>query len=189
MTTPLVMPPPMGHAEPYLRPHATLSSSTSSSLLSPSSTHTNSTPLHPPPPLPQSTPHTRTSSPRSSSPLSRLPSWFLPLLSLAFLSLTLALLLAPTPTTHPCPYADVLGLTPSPPSSTLSPATVDPASALPPGHPPSAGLSEDDCPHLTIQRLARERLQQREERESRRALGDIAVAQDADADEAPYLDE
>ena len=180
MATPIIIPSPLGHSQPFLRPHPTLTSASSI----PSSTHTNSTPLHPPPPLPRSTPRTRS----SSSPLSRLPSWFLLLLSLAFLSLTLLLLLAPTPTTHPCPYADVLGLTPNP-SSTPSPATIDPTLTLPPGHPPPTGLSEDDCPHLTIQRLAREAQQRREERERRRAVGDIAVQQDVDLDEAPYIDD
>ena len=156
-------------AEPLLYHHATSSSSKSAPVPTLTTTSLPHSALRPA--------HTAT-----SSPPFRLPSWLLLVISFGFLALTLSLLLAPTPTNHPCPYADVLGLTPVP-------SAVDPSVSMPAGHPAVDGQSEDDCPHLTIQRIARERQAQREEQQRRRAMGDIAVHHmDAD-DDAPFIDE
>jgi len=102
---------------------------------------------------------------RRTSPL---PTWFFLLVAVSFLAITLSLLLTSPSSTHPCPYADVLGLESS---DQQHPAAVRSMHAMPPGHSAVEGLSEDDCPHLAIERLAAKRRLEVEERRRRKELG------------------
>ena len=103
----------------------------------------------------------RLSTTRRSSPL---PTWFLVVVAVSFLVLTLSLLLSSPSSNHPCPYADVLGLE----AKGNSAAAVR---SMPAGHMAVDGLSEDDCPHLAIERQAAKSKQEREERSRRKELG------------------
>ena len=97
-----------------------------------------------------------------------LPPWLLLVIAVSFLALTLSLLLATPSSSHPCPYADVLGLD-TPHSSHQHPIAA--VRAIPAGHQPVSGMNEDDCPHLAIERLTARRRQESEERRKRAELG------------------
>ena len=112
-------------------------------------------------PATQLTPPRPSSISRRSSPL---PTWFLLLIAVSFLAITLSLLLSSPSSSHPCPYADVLGL-----ESREQHATA--VRSIPAGHITVDGLSEDDCPHLAIERMAAKRRQEVEERSRRKELG------------------
>ena len=129
-------------------------------------------------PLPSTQHHSALlTSPRLSTARrsSALPPWFFVLVAVSFLCLTVSLLLGSSPSSsssHPCPYADVLGLdTSSHDKQQQQQHGAAAVRSMPAGHSPVDGLSEDDCPHLAIERQAAQRRQEVQARRHRKELG------------------
>ena len=120
----------------------------------------------------------------SSSP----PPWLFAVISVSFLVLALSLLLSSPTTNHPCPYADVLGLEKTTSALEAREADVRGEYAMPAGHVSVEGRGEEDCPHLMIQRIARERQQRREDRRRRQEAGGAAVQEQLEDDDAELQD-